>query len=86
MLVVLGITTFMRNYNNFLWTLVSLQSPENFTLARSLGDLVSAGNSNPSFYPIMLAGSVIVSLPLVIIFFVLQKYIIGGLSAGAVKE
>jgi arabinogalactan oligomer/maltooligosaccharide transport system permease protein len=34
----------------------------------------------------MLAGSVIVSLPLVIIFFVLQKYIIGGLSAGAVKE
>ena len=66
MLVVLGITTFMRNYNNFLWTLVSLQSPENFTLARSLGDLVSAGNSNPSFYPIMLAGSVIVSLPLVI--------------------
>jgi len=86
MLVVLGITTFMWNYNNFLWTLVSLQSPENFTLARSLGDLVSAGNSNPSFYPIMLAGSVIVSLPLVIIFFVLQKYIIGGLSAGAVKE
>ncbi len=86
MLVVLGITTFMWNYNNFLWTLVSLQSPENFTLARSLGDLVSAGGSNPSFYPIMLAGSVIVSLPLVIIFFVLQKYIIGGLSAGAVKE
>lgn len=86
MLVVLGITTFMWNYNNFLWTLVSLQSPENFTLARSLGDLVSAGGSNPSFYPIMLAGSVIVSLPLVIIFFVLQKYIIGGLSVGAVKE
>lgn len=85
MMVVLGITTFMWNYNNFLWTLVAIQSPENFTLARSLGDLVSAGGSNPSMYPIMLAGSVLVSLPLVIIFFALQKYIVGGLSSGAVK-
>lgn len=85
MMVVLGITTFMWNYNNFLWTLVSIQSPENFTLARSLGDLVSAGGSNPSMYPIMLAGSVLVSLPLVIIFFALQKYIVGGLTTGAVK-
>lgn len=85
MMVVLGITTFMWNYNNFLWTLVAIQSPENFTLARSLGDLVSAGSSNPSMYPIMLAGSVLVSLPLVIIFFALQKYIVGGLSSGAVK-
>ncbi len=85
MMVVLGITTFMWNYNNFLWTLVAIQSPENFTLARSLGDLVSAGSSNPAMYPIMLAGSVLVSLPLVIIFFALQKYIVGGLSSGAVK-
>lgn len=85
MLVVLGITTFMWNYNNFLWPLVATQSPENATLALGLGSLVAAGSSNPEIYPVMLAGSVIVSLPLIIMFFFLQKYIIGGISVGAVK-
>lgn len=86
MLVVLGITTFMWNYNNFMWSLVSVQSSEYFTLARALGDLVASGSNNPSMYPQMLAGSVIVSLPLILIFFILQKYIIQGVSDGGVKE
>ncbi|MFA5235773.1 MAG: carbohydrate ABC transporter permease [Bacilli bacterium] len=86
MLVVLGITTFMWNYNNFMWSLVATQSSEVFTLARSLGALISAGQNNPSMYPQMLAGSVIVSAPLIVIFFALQKYIIKGISLGAVKE
>ncbi len=85
MLVVLGITTFMWNYNNFLWPLVATQSPELFTLARSLGDLVAAGGSNPQLYPIMLAGAVIVSAPMLIAFFILQKYIVEGISLGGVK-
>jgi len=86
MLVVLGITTFMWNYNNFMWALVSTQSSDVFTLARSLGSLISAGQNNPSMYPQMLAGSVIVSAPLIIIFFALQKYILQGISIGGVKE
>jgi len=86
MLVVLGITTFMWNYNNFMWSLVSIQSSEYFTLARSLGDLVSAGTGEASLYPVMLAGSVIVSLPLILVFFLAQKYILGGLTEGGVKE
>ena len=85
MLVVLGITTFMWNYNNFMWPLVATQSESVFTLARSLGSLVSAGSNNVNLYPVMLAGAVIVSLPMIDVFFVLQKYIIGGISVGAVK-
>ncbi len=85
MLVVLGITTFMWNYNNFLWPLVATQSESVFTLARSLGSLVSAGSNNVNLYPVMLAGSVVVSLPMIVVFFLLQKYIIGGISVGAVK-
>ncbi len=84
-LVVLGITTFMWNYNNFLWPLVATQSEEVYTLARSLGSLVYAGGSDPNMYPIMLAGSVIVSAPLIVIFFVLQKYILSGVTVGSVK-
>jgi multiple sugar transport system permease protein len=86
MMVVLGITTFMWNYNNFLWSLVAIQSEEYFTLARSLGDLVSSGTGTASMYPVMLAGSVIVSAPLIVIFFAAQKYIIGGIAEGGVKE
>ena len=85
MLVVLGTTTFMWNYNNFMWPLVATQSESVFTLARSLGSLVSAGSNNVNLYPVMLAGAVIVSLPMIVVFFVLQKYIIGGISVGAVK-
>lgn len=86
MLVVLGITTFMWNYNNFMWALVATQSPDVFTLARSLGSLISAGQNNPSMYPQMLAGSVIVSAPLIVIFFALQRYILKGINIGGVKE
>ncbi len=86
MLIVTGVTTFMWNYNNFLWPLVATSSEENRTLALGLGSLISAGSSNPEIYPVMLAGSVVLSVPMIILFFVCQKYIIGGISAGAVKE
>lgn len=85
MLIVQGITTFMWNYNNFLWPLIVLNSEENYTLAISLGMLMSNGGSYMTMYPIMLAGAVIVSAPMVLAFFLLQKYILGGTMAGAVK-
>lgn len=85
MLVVLGILTFMWNYNSFLWPLVVIQSPENDTLAKGLGALVSASTTNAELYPVMLAGAVIVAVPLIIIFLVFQRFIIKGISAGAIK-
>jgi len=84
-LVVLGIMTFMWNYNNFLWPLVVIQSPENDTLAKGLGALVSASASNAELYPVMLAGAVIVAVPLIVIFLVFQRFIVRGIGAGAVK-
>lgn len=85
MLIVLGISTFMWNYNNFLWPLLVLDSESNFTLAISLGNLMYNGGSNPQMFPVMLAGAVMVSAPMIIVFFCLQKYILGGTQAGAVK-
>ena len=87
MLVVLGITTFMWNYNNFMWTLMAIPTNTDiYTLARAIGELVSAGSNDMNRYPQMLAGSVITSLPLIVIFFFLQRYIIEGISLGGVKE
>lgn len=85
MLIVLGISTFMWNYNNFLWPLLVLDSESNFTLAISLGMLMYNGSANVQMFPVMLAGAVMVSAPMIIVFFCLQKYILGGTMAGAVK-
>ncbi|MFT4284614.1 MAG: carbohydrate ABC transporter permease [Protaetiibacter sp.] len=85
MLVVLGIMTFMWNYNSFLWPLVVIQSPENDTLAKGLGALVSASSTNAELYPVMLAGAVIVAVPLIVLFLIFQRFIVRGIAAGAVK-
>ena len=87
MLVVLGITTFMWNYNNFMWAVLALPSNSDAdTLAKTLGNLVSLGSQDSNVYPIMLAGCVITSLPLIAIFFILQRYILAGISLGGVKK
>ncbi|MFP7299928.1 carbohydrate ABC transporter permease [Neobacillus niacini] len=83
--VVLGIFTFMWNYNNFLWPLVVINSPENYTLALGLGALISASNTSAENYPLMIAGAVVVSLPLIIIFALFQKHIMKGINVGGVK-
>lgn len=81
MLIVLGITTFMWNYSNYLWPYIVNTDPSLRTLSTSLAELMGADYD----LTVQLAGAVIVSLPMIIVFFVLQKFIIGGTMAGAVK-
>lgn len=81
MLVVLCITTFMWNYSNYLWPYVVNSDPSLRTLSTSLAELMGTNYDKT----VQMAGAVIVSLPMVIVFFILQKYIIGGTMAGAVK-
>ena len=83
--VVLGIFTFMWNYNNFLWPLVVINSPENYTLSLGLGALISASNTSAENYPLMIAGAVLVSLPLIVLFTIFQKHIMKGINVGGVK-
>ncbi|MEK3885508.1 carbohydrate ABC transporter permease [Paenibacillus sp. PL2-23] len=82
--VTLGIFTFMWNYNNFLWPLVVINSPENYTIALGLGALLSTLKQAEN-YPIMVASSVITAIPLIIIFIFFQKHIMKGINAGGVK-
>ncbi|WP_062323492.1 carbohydrate ABC transporter permease [Halolactibacillus sp. JCM 19043] len=84
-IVVLGLFTFMWNYNNFLWPLVVITSSKNHTLALGLGAILTSGGGSAERYPIMIAASVIVALPLIIIFFIFQKQIMKGINVGAEK-
>lgn len=81
MLVVLGITTFMWNYSNYLWPYIVNSEPELRTLSTSLAELMGADYD----LTVQLAGAVTVSAPMIVLFFILQRYIIGGTMAGAIK-
>jgi ABC-type glycerol-3-phosphate transport system permease component len=84
-LVSLGLIFFMGSWNDFLFPLVILKSPANFTLPLSIRSLISGGLGRP-VYNLQMAGSVVSILPLLVIFLVFQRRFIDGITAGAVKS
>lgn len=76
-----AIITFMASWNNYMWPLVVLQSPENHTIPLLISMLGSS--YTPDFGVTMLA-VVIATLPTAIVFFVLQKHFVAGMM-GSVK-
>ncbi|MBP3040093.1 carbohydrate ABC transporter permease [Bacillaceae bacterium Marseille-Q3522] len=76
-----AIITFMASWNNYLWPLVILQSPEKKTIPLLISNL-GAGYA-PDYGAIMTA-IVIATLPTAIIFFVMQKHFVAGMM-GSVK-
>jgi ABC-type glycerol-3-phosphate transport system permease component len=75
---------FLGNWNSFLWPQVVLQDAGKYTLPMGLANMVGM----PAFetqYGILMAGTLLSILPVVILFFVLQKDFIAGLASGAVK-
>ena len=73
---------FMGSWNNFLWPQVILHSQERFTLTIGLNQMVGLYAQD---YGAMMAGTMLAVLPVVLLFFLLQKEFISGLTAGAVK-
>lgn len=81
-LTALGMIFFMSSWNNFLWPLILLKSKDMLTAVVALRGL-SSGLRVP--YDLIMAGSVLIVLPLVILFIVLQKQFIVGITSGAIK-
>ncbi|MFF0447697.1 carbohydrate ABC transporter permease [Streptomyces sp. NPDC004609] len=78
---VLGVFTFMQAWNDFFWPLVVL-TPEDPTVQVALSTL-SAGYFQD--YSLILAGTALATLPVLLVFALLGRQIIGGIMAGAVK-
>jgi len=74
----------VNEWNNFLWPLVIIDSPEKMTLPVGLNLLRSIETQTGS-YGVLMAGAVIVIAPVLIVFAALQRYIVAGLTQGAVK-
>lgn len=79
----LTILTFLASWNNFLWPLVVATSEDRYTLPVALA-LYSVGQ-NAAEYGLMMAGAVVVVLPILLIFVLLQKYFVQGIALTGIK-
>jgi multiple sugar transport system permease protein len=74
--------TFMIAWNEFLFAFMFLDTPEKFTLSRGIVQL--AGSVHLSKQLVM-AASVMVSIPILVLFLFFERYLVRGLTAGAMK-
>jgi cellobiose transport system permease protein len=79
---VLAIFTYMQYWNDFLWPLVAMQDPENPTVQISLRSL---GTGYYTDYAQVFAGTAVAVVPLLVVFIVFGRQIIGGIMEGALK-
>jgi multiple sugar transport system permease protein len=79
----LAIFAFLGAWNDFLWPLIVTSSDEMRTLPVGLALLA---RRNASDWGTTMAGTIIAAAPLILVFLVLQRRFIEGLTAGAVKD
>jgi arabinogalactan oligomer/maltooligosaccharide transport system permease protein len=82
-LAVVGLLSFISAFGEFIIARVILQSEGNWTLAVGLYGWVST--LREANWGLFAAGAVIAAVPVLVLFAFLQKYIVGGLTAGSVK-
>ncbi|KUO63434.1 sugar ABC transporter permease [bacterium BRH_c32] len=82
-LATLAIFTFMGVFNDFIWALICINSEELKTV--QLG-LATFRDKYLTQWDLLMAGSVTATLPILIIFFVAQKYFIQGITLSGLKE
>jgi multiple sugar transport system permease protein len=81
-LATLALLAFLTNWNDFLWPVYVLFSPENQTLQAGLSTLQSA---NAVRYDLLMAGAVIASVPVLLLFMIAQRFVIEGVSRSGLK-
>jgi len=82
-LATLGILTFLASWNNFLWPLVVSTEEETYTLPVALA--LYAIGQNRTEYDILLAGAVVIVLPVIIVFLLLQRHFVRGIATTGLK-
>jgi multiple sugar transport system permease protein len=81
-LATLALLAFLTNWNDFLWPVYVLFSPENQTLQAGLATLQSA---NSVRYDLLMAGAVVASVPVLVLFMFAQRFVIEGVSRSGLK-
>jgi ABC-type glycerol-3-phosphate transport system permease component len=74
--------SFMGAWNNFLWPQIMLHTNTQYTLPIGLNQMI---NLYQQQYGMLMAGTFLSVVPVIVLFFLLQKEFVAGLTAGAVK-
>jgi multiple sugar transport system permease protein len=81
-LATLAVLSFLTNWNDFIWPIYVLLSPENLTLQPGLSVLQGTYSTH---YGVVMAGAVIASVPVLILFSMAQKQIVESVASSGVK-
>ena len=81
--VTLAVFTSLAAWNDFMWPLIVLGDNELYTLPVALASL---SREHVQDNELMMAGAVLTTLPVLLVFLALQRYYISGLMLGSVKE
>jgi arabinogalactan oligomer/maltooligosaccharide transport system permease protein len=82
-LVVVALLTFIGTYSEYVLARVLLTDKFMYTLAVGLNQMVA--NQFAQSWGVFSAGALLASLPTIILFMIFQRYLVGGLTTGAVK-
>ncbi|WP_261986992.1 carbohydrate ABC transporter permease [Actinomadura sp. HBU206391] len=81
-LATLGLITFLAAWNNFLWPAVVAQTQDRYTLPVALAIF---SNHESTHYGLLLAGAVVVVVPVLVLFLALQRFFIEGIASTGIK-
>ena len=73
------IITFLQAWNNYLWPLLILSDPESWTAPVALGSLI--GSLDAVMWGATMVGALLMTLPMMIVFVFLQRFIVSGIAA-----
>ena len=82
-LVATGLFSFITGWNEYLFASTFMKSYENWTLPIGIASFQGQYATN---WGTLMAGAVLITIPVVILFLALQKHLVGGMTAGAVKQ
>ena len=81
----LGILTFLGSWNSFLWPLVVIRDQARTTLPLGLRLLQASAAGQAVDYGVIMAAATLVSVPVIIVFLLMQRQFVSGLLSGGVK-
>ena len=81
-LITIALLKIIGSWNSFLWPLIMTNSTEMRTLPVGLTAFTTEAGTN---YGLLMAASAMVILPMIIIFFLMQKYVVAGVARAGLK-